>query len=101
MMSFSRSTQALFWITRLVRLSPLVRTAPLRTNFSPGFNESLSGMGLSPRHFLSSQRDLRRHWLIIHCRLRDGWTRAVHTNLGLLGPFYAQSDAGIFACCKR
>ena len=44
MMSFSRSTQALFWMTRLVRLSPLASTAPLSTNFSPGFSDSFSGM---------------------------------------------------------
>ena len=49
MMSFSRNTQALFWITRLVRfLSPLVRTAPLSTNFSPGFSDSFSGIEDSP-----------------------------------------------------
>jgi hypothetical protein len=29
------------------RLSPFATTAPLITNFSPGFNESLSGMACS------------------------------------------------------
>src|SRR5579862_1802461 len=44
MMSFSRRTQALFWIMRLVRLSPLASTAPLRTKRSPGLRESFSGI---------------------------------------------------------
>src|SRR5882672_3628287 len=56
MMSFSRSTQALFWITRLVRLSPLASTAPLRTNFSPGFKESFSGISIPWLHAPPNQR---------------------------------------------
>src|ERR1700740_1560913 len=49
MMSFSRRSEALFWMTRLARLSPLVITAPFSTNFSPGFSDSFSGMGDSLR----------------------------------------------------
>src|ERR1700753_1246434 len=69
MMSFSRSTQALFWITRLVRLSPLASTAPLSTNFSPGFSESFSGIWgavlFQPGHH--TQAELTNAWFLYFC----------------------------------
>jgi len=48
MMSRSRNSEALFCTIRLARLSPLVSTAPLSTNFSPGFSDNLSGIVESP-----------------------------------------------------